>query len=221
VLRRRQATDAALSAGDEAAARRLVREATAARDQSVLDVLARHSRRGDRMATELLVEAIDALGVARAFVREVLLDETAVDDVTQDVLVSVVGAIGTFTGDAKFTTWLHTIARRRVVNHLRRLRSDASLTQSDLGPAQRISSLIATRETVRHALAQLPDLYRQPVWLRDIDGLPYGEVANRLGRSVGTVKSQVSRGRALVAGLIGGEAATGDDHVAGDPGRGA
>jgi len=216
VVRRRDAADAALSAGEQATARRLVRDATSTRDQSVLDVLARHARRGDRLAVELLVEAVDALGVARAFVREVLLDESAVDDVTQDVLVSVVSAIGSFNGDATFTTWLHTIARRRVVDHLRRLRAEASLTEGELGPAQRISSLIATRETVRQALAQLPDPYRQPVWLRDIEGLPYGEVATRLGRSVGTVKSQVSRGRALVAGLIG---VPPDDQLAGRRGR--
>lgn len=62
--------------------------------------------------------------------------------------------------------------------------------------------MIASRTTVRAALATLPDLYREPVTLRDMEGLAYAEVAERLDRNVGTVKSQVARGRALVAAAL-------------------
>lgn len=119
------------------------------------------------------------------------------------MLVSVATSVRSFTGRSRVTTWVHGIVRHRVVDHLRRQRATAPLPDDDLGPAERMSSLIATRTTVRDALAALPDLYREPVTLRDIEGLPYAEVADRLGRSVGTVKSQVSRGRALVASQLG------------------
>lgn len=74
----------------------------------------------------------------------------------------------------------------------------------ELLPGECMSSIIAARTTVQQALAQLPDLYREPVVLRDIEGLSYAEVADRLGRTVGTVKSQISRGRALVSGSLRG-----------------
>uniref|UniRef100_UPI003B3AD70C RNA polymerase sigma factor n=1 Tax=Pseudactinotalea sp. TaxID=1926260 RepID=UPI003B3AD70C len=66
-------------------------------------------------------------------------------------------------------------------------------------PGHRMSSLIATRETVQEAIASLPEHYREAVSLRDLHGFAYAEIAERLGRAEGTVKAQVSRGRALIA----------------------
>ncbi len=176
-------------------------------DPEVLDELARLAAAGGPgapLATELLVERLDASGVVRRFVRAALLDEAAVDDVTQDALISVAGSIHSFAGEARVTTWVHRIVRHRVVDHLRRQRSTSPLPPEDLAPGERMSSMIATRATVRDVLAGLPDRYRDPVTLRDVEGLPYTEVAERLGRSVGTVKSQVYRGRALVAAALRG-----------------
>lgn len=205
----------ALDRGDASAARRAVTDATpdatpdatsdatadAAADD-VLDLLAARAAAGSALATELLVERLDESGVVRRFVRGALLDESAVDDVCQDVLISVATSIHTFAGASRVTTWVHRIVRNRVVDHLRRQRATTPLPDDDVGPGERMSSLIATRATVRDALSALPDLYREPVTLRDVQGLPYSEVAERLGRSVGTVKSQISRGRALVAARL-------------------
>ncbi len=155
------------------------------------------------LAVEILVEELDVTGTVRAFVRRSLLDESAVDDVVQDTLVSVAGSLASFAGGSKVTTWVHQIAQRRVVDHLRRLRSTDPLPEDDMAPSARISSMIATRATVQHAVAALPVLYQEPVRMRDMDGLDYAEIARRLDRSVGTVKSQISRGRAMVAATIG------------------
>lgn len=154
---------------------------------------------------EVLLERLDEAGVARRMVRAALLEESAVDDVTQDVLISAAAGIGRFRGEAKVTTWLHTIVRHRVVDHLRRQRATLPLPADDVGPAARMSSLLATRATVQAVLAGLPELYRVPVTLRDVDGLPYQEIARVLGRSEGTVKAQISRGRALVAAALRGQ----------------
>ncbi|MFC7405278.1 RNA polymerase sigma factor [Georgenia alba] len=197
----------ALAAPDPDSARRLVREAPAGDADDVLGRLASDAARGSALATELLLEQLDSSGVVKRFVRGALLDEAAVDDVAQDALISVAGSIGSFRGGSKVTTWVHRIVRNRVVDHLRRQRATAPLPADDLGPSERISSMIATRATVREAVASLPDLYREPVTLRDLEGLPYADVAERLGRSLGTVKSQVARGRALLAAAIGGTGA--------------
>lgn len=78
-----------------------------------------------------------------------------------------------------------------------------------MGEALRISSLIASRETVRQLVERLPDNYRQAVELRDIQQLPYAEAARRLGLNVNTVKSHVARGRALLARMLAGPGGTG------------
>jgi RNA polymerase sigma-70 factor (ECF subfamily) len=196
----------ALDRADANAARRALSDATSdvtSCADAVLDLLATRAAAGSTLATELLVERLDESGVVRRFVRGALLDESAVDDVCQDVLISVATSIRSFAGAAKVTTWVHRIVRNRVVDHLRRQRATTELPDGDAAPGERMSSLIATRASVRDALNALPDLYREPVTLRDVDGLSYSEVAARLGRGLGTVKSQVSRGRALVAARLG------------------
>ncbi|MFE6968687.1 RNA polymerase sigma factor [Isoptericola sp. NPDC057653] len=194
----------ALDAGDAQGARHAARAAAGDEAADVLDLLAHRAAGGSALATELLVEQLDESGVVQRFVRSSLLDEAAVDDVGQDVLISVATSVRSFAGGSRVTTWVHGIVRHRVVDHLRRQRATTTLPDDDVGPSERMSSLLATRATVRDALAALPELYREPVTLRDIEGLPYADVAERLGRSVGTVKSQISRGRALVAAALGG-----------------
>lgn len=183
---------------DGATARSLLREVPAT-DEDSLQELALAAAAGSELGITLLVERLDESGILHRFARGALFDEDAIDDVVQDSLISVATGIGSFEGTAKVTSWAHRIVRNRVVDHLRRQRATAPLPEDDLGPSQRISSLIATRATVQDALAALPDLYREPVTMRDLEGRPYTEIAERLDRSLGTVKSQVSRGRALVA----------------------
>ncbi|GAA1977404.1 sigma-70 family RNA polymerase sigma factor [Isoptericola halotolerans] len=190
----------ALEGADPATARRIAFEAA---DDDALATLARYAADGDELAVELLVELLDDSGVVRRFVRAALLDENDVDDVSQDVLISVATSIHGFAGTSRVTTWVHSIVRRRVVDHLRRRRATTSLPDDDIGPGERMSSMLATRASVRDALSGLPEIYRAPVALRDIDGLTYAQVAERLCRPVGTVKAQVSRGRALVAARLG------------------
>jgi RNA polymerase sigma factor (sigma-70 family) len=170
--------------------------------EAVLEVLAAQSATGSRLAVELLVEAVDRFGVARRAVRQFVLDEAAVADVVQDTLITVVQAIGSFQGDAKFTTWLHQLARNRSVDYLRRVRSTTSREAVEPSPAERMSSLVASRHAVRQLLDQLPPRYRDAVLLRDVEHLPYADVATRLGRNLNTVKAHVARGRALLAGLV-------------------
>lgn len=184
------------------AARRAVGELLdeGAQDE-VLDALARLAPTGPE-ALELFLETLDGSGVVRRFAGAALLERDAVEDVAQDSLISIAQSISGYDGRAKVTTWVHSIVRRRVADHLRRQRETVEL-QEQHRPAARMSSLIADRVSVRTVLAQLPDLYRAPVQMRDLEQLPYRVIAERLERSEGTVKSQISRGRAMLAGRLG------------------
>jgi len=167
----------------------------------LLDAVAGEAARGSRDAVELLVWAIDELALARPAIRGVLIDEADVDDVAQDVLVAVAETIGRFRGDARFTTWLHKVARFKAIDHLRRKRDEAAIDEAP-GDAQRISSLLASRATLQDALNALPEHYRSAVVLRDVQQRPYTEVAAQLGINLNTAKSRVARGRALLAGML-------------------
>jgi RNA polymerase sigma-70 factor (ECF subfamily) len=136
-----------------------------------LEVLAHRAAAGPTAALELLAELVDEIGLARAGVRQALVDESAVDDVTQDTLVSMAVSIRSFTGQAGFVTWLFTIAHRRAIDHLRRQRATEPLADGDVGDALRISSLISTREAVQQLVRSMAERYRPAIELRDIERL--------------------------------------------------
>jgi RNA polymerase sigma-70 factor (ECF subfamily) len=58
--------------------------------------------------------------------------------------------------------------------------------------------LAERRRRLRAALRTLPDEFRTAVVLRDLEGLPYEEIAGVLGIPIGTVRSRLARGRALL-----------------------
>lgn len=194
----------ALAGGDESRARRLVDGVASGDADAVVELLAGRAAAGSRLAVDLLTEVVDDLGVARSAVRRSLVDEAAVDDVTQETLISMTRSIRTFRGESAFKTWLYQIAQKRVVDHLRRRRDTRSLDGEDLGEAQRISSLIATREDIRRLVAQLPERHRVVLSLRDLEHLSYAEIAERLALPLNTVRSHIHRARAQLAARLAG-----------------
>lgn len=132
------ALGAATADGDGTAARRLLAGLPYdVRREVALEQLATSAAGGSPLAVELLVEQLDELRVARDAVRRFLLDEAALDDVSQDTLIGVAQSIGSFKSEAKFTTWLHQVARNRAVDHLRRRRATAPLPAEDQASCSR------------------------------------------------------------------------------------
>jgi RNA polymerase sigma-70 factor, ECF subfamily len=201
---------AATASGDRRAGEDLVRgfrSAEAGERALLLDELAASAGQGSSAGLEVLLRLIDEHRLDRVAIRRVLIDDDQADDAHQDVLIAVARSIHRFRGDSRFTTWLHTVARNTAVDHLRRRRETVPVG-SDLDlltDARRISSLVAVRADLRAALAALPDLYRVVVVLRDVEQKTYLEIADQLDLEVNTVKSRLSRGRALLAASISGE----------------
>ena len=167
----------------------------------LLNPVALRAAGGDHDALEDLIWAVDELHLARSAVRRLVVQDADAEEVEQDVLVAVAETIRGFRGEARFTTWLHQLARHKAIAQLRR-RKDAVTLEDEVGDAARISSIIATRTVLDAAIASLPDLYRDAVVLRDVEQRPYTEVAERLGLNLNTVKARVARGRALAAARL-------------------
>ena len=136
------------------------------------------------------------------------------NDVAQDAFVRAWRAIGTFRGEAQFSTWLLGIVANLCRNRrrwwaLRARWTPASLDEAsgpDGAPALQIADTAPgpaaealTGELRAHllaALAMLDDTSRAVVVLRDMEGLSYAEIAQVLRCRVGTVKSRLNRARA-------------------------
>lgn len=193
--------------GRRDADRQALGEAEGGDRSDLLDRIAGDAAEGDLAALDTLLWATDELGIARRAVRRVIVAEADVDDVVQDVLIAVAEGIRRFRGEARFTTWVNGIARFKAIGHLRRQRGEAPLPDHELGDAARISSVIVNRAAVDDLIAQLPDAYRDVIRLRDLEQMPYAEVAERLALNEHTVRTRAARGRALAAALMTGDPA--------------
>jgi RNA polymerase sigma-70 factor, ECF subfamily len=144
-----------------------------------------------------------------------LRNETDAEDAAQEAFVKVYRNLHNFRGDAKFSTWVLSIARNEGLGWLRKRASrpeeplEPVLDESggDFTPALLtdwrevpIEALERQelRECLSHAVLKLPPIYRDVVQLRDIDELDVQETANVLGVSAGSVKVRLHRARAML-----------------------
>jgi RNA polymerase sigma-70 factor (ECF subfamily) len=140
------------------------------------------------------------------------------EDAVQDALLSACKHLGQFRGQAQLSTWLTAIVtnaarmqlrRRRRSNYLSLeepkeqdgLRFSEKLPDSKPGPEE-VCSASEVRERVVNGISQLSPTLRRAFQLRDIDGLTTKEAAFVLGVPQGTLKAQLARARAKLAGVM-------------------
>jgi RNA polymerase sigma-70 factor, ECF subfamily len=134
-------------------------------------------------------------------------------DATQEALIAVVRGLPRFDGRSAFSTWVYRVATNACLDELRRKKrrpdpvdDDELLVSGGAGGDAResLASQAALKLDVDAALRRLPVEFRAPVVLRDLSGLDYAEISEVLDVPVGTVKSRISRGRAMLADLLQG-----------------
>jgi RNA polymerase sigma-70 factor (ECF subfamily) len=130
------------------------------------------------------------------------------EDVTQEVFMVLIREGKTFDATrGSLTAFLMGVARNHVLRRLRRERFYVALGE-DAEPTEQVSAIDAgplddlsrteTIETVRRSVLALPERYREVVVLCDLQELSYAQAAEILGCAVGTVRSRLHRGRALL-----------------------
>jgi RNA polymerase sigma-70 factor, ECF subfamily len=162
---------------------------------------------GDREAFAELVARHERAAWATA--RRVLRDDHAASDAAQEAFFQAFHRLGHLRRPERFGVWLMRITRREAVRLARRRarHPGRSLDEAgvdpagDDGPAPRLS---AESEEVLAAVARLPDHERVIVALRYLDGHSVAEIAEALGRPVGTVTKQLSRAIGRLKGLLKG-----------------
>jgi|SRR5215470_15208565 len=139
-------------------------------------------------------------------------EATEAEDLTQEVFIQVFRKLDTFRGESSFTTWLHRLAINQVLMYFRKRRSrKMQLTEDGELPERTIegtnvfrSSAILDRLALNQAIVGLAPGYRTVLVLHDIEGLEHTEIANILGCSVGTSKSQLHKARMKMRSLLSG-----------------
>lgn len=126
-------------------------------------------------------------------------DTEFVDDISQDVFISVYHKLNEFRFESKFTTWLYRITVNKCRDYLRKKRVRSIFvpikdSDSEYGTGP-FSEDVDIPQLVRSSIEKLPEKLKIPLVLRDIDGLSYKEIADKLGIEVGTIKSRIFRAR--------------------------
>lgn len=126
-------------------------------------------------------------------------DAENVDDISQEVFISVFHKLKEFRFESKFTTWLYRITINKCRDFLRKKKVRSifvPLGDSDREyPTGPFSENVDLPQLVRKAIDKLPEKLKVPLILRDIEGLSYKEIAEQLGTEVGVIKSRIFRAR--------------------------
>jgi RNA polymerase sigma-70 factor (ECF subfamily) len=134
------------------------------------------------------------------------------EDLSQEIFLKVFRSLDKFNRDADFSTWLSSVARNYCIDRYRASKREREvvvedLVAFDLAPASSGNPYRALEDQDRSSLLRrgldlLPGKLREAVVLRDLQGLSYQEMADRLSLPEGTVKSRINRGREELTRLL-------------------
>ncbi|MFJ4777896.1 sigma-70 family RNA polymerase sigma factor [Streptomyces sp. NPDC088762] len=168
--------------------------------------LALEARDGDPVKADRFVRALHR-DVWR-YVAYLSADTQAADDLTQDVFLRALAALPRFEGRSSARTWLLSIARRTVVDSIRRASARPRLSdQQDWQTAAEQAQpygLPGFEDGIALAelMAAIPTERREAFVLTQLLGLGYAEAATAIGCPVGTVRSRVARARLNLIALL-------------------
>ena len=131
------------------------------------------------------------------------------EDLVQDTYLKAFRAAHQFQRGTNLKAWLFTILHNTFRNMRRHdgrnpveVDSETVELAADAAGAQQTPEQLLTRATLdadlQSALDDMPDAFRQAVWLRDVEEFTYAEIAQMLGVPIGTVMSRISRGRRML-----------------------
>src|SRR6266700_564787 len=116
------------------------------------------------------------------------------EDLVQDTLAKAYTAFAQFTPGTNLRAWLHKILATTFINTYRkRKREPAIAPGADPAEAEALDKITDT--AVLNAVRDLPPDFRTALWLADVEGYPYREVAALMGTPLGTVMSRLHRAR--------------------------
>lgn len=141
---------------------------------------------------------------ALAIARRIVGDTDDAEDVVQDVFARLARVAPGFGGRAAWSTWLHRIMVNSSINWLRARKRRERLSYEPQEPLSPETQAVGS-ELARHfgqALEEINEQQRQVLYLREVRGLSYPEIARLLRIPEGTVKSTLHRARQRTLSLM-------------------
>jgi RNA polymerase sigma-70 factor (ECF subfamily) len=152
---------------------------------------------GDKSAFQVLVKRHKEK--VRNIVYLTMNNSALVDDIAQEVFITVYKNLKHFRFESQFTTWLYRITVNRCKDYLRRMNVRKIFSPLDEGyEVSEYSTPVENNDIskiVTEAISKLPAKLRMPLILKDIEGFSYQEISETLNCEMGTVKSRIFRGR--------------------------
>jgi RNA polymerase sigma-70 factor, ECF subfamily len=176
-------------------------------------VAIRLAQRGDSAAFELLYRS----HVRRIFAlcMSMLRNGAEAEDLTQEIFLTAFRKLKSFRGDSAFSTWLHRVGVNAVLMHLRKKRLAATSLEEitekrdqkgqaafELGEKDSRLEGHADRMRLEKAIDQLPEGYKLSLILHDVQGYLHTEIAEIMGCTTGTTKSQLHKARQRVREIL-------------------
>ena len=151
-------------------------------------------------------------------VRRFVNNHEDADDLVQEIFLKIWTALPSFRGEAQLLTWIWRIATNETLNWIRREKVRAALrfTTIDAEMERRIDSDPffdgdAADRALSKAVAKLPEKQRQVFILRYYDEMPYEQMSEVLGTSVGALKASYHIAQEKVRAALGRDLFVGDD----------
>jgi RNA polymerase sigma-70 factor (ECF subfamily) len=141
-------------------------------------------------------------------------DVAEAEDLTQEAFLQVFRTVGSFRGEAAFSTWLYRIAVNTVLMKLRRRKAppmisldepvlpDTPSLRRDLGKNDPDLAGVVDRLALRRAIEELPHGCRMIFGLHEVEGYQHHEIAERLNCSIGNSKSQLHKAKLKLRDLL-------------------
>jgi len=152
---------------------------------------------GDKSAFQILVKRHKEK--VRNIIFITMNNSALVDDIAQDVFITVFRNLKHFRFESQFTTWLYRITVNRCKDYLRKMNVRKIFSPIEEGSeVSEYSSPVENNDISRivmNAISKLPVKLRMPLILKDIEGFSYQEISESLKCEMGTVKSRIFRGR--------------------------
>ena len=127
------------------------------------------------------------------------------EDLTQEVFLRAWKKLDTFRGDASFGTWLYRLAVNLILSRRETLRRRSRRHVPGSGLLERMASRRSSPGLAldfEEGIRRLPDRARDVFVLYDVEGYTHQEVAELMGISIGTSKSQLHRARMMLRDFL-------------------